>query len=181
MKRKIQFLLLLIISGLVVAGVYTQKDQNPEAPIVPEEIMGPLLELQAMIDQQQPSMNGEVQDLVKDVQDRFYALDDAPQLTPEDQRGRMEERKNKPEMEPTTDNRYGSPGEAFDKITSDISGAMDKLVETNAGDLAERVAEIINRAKFSLDKTKEGVSNMIEQSSQPIPKEDNDDTDAATH
>lgn len=179
MKRKVQFLLLLIIAGLVVAGVYTEKQQNPDAPIVPDEIMGPLLELQQMVDQQQPSMNEDVQNLIKDVQTRFYTLDDVPQLTLEEQRRRMEERKNKPETATSTENRYGSPAEAFGKIKQDISGAMDKLIQVESGDLALRMDDVLKRVKSSVDKTKSGVENVIENSKKSLPEETTNDAESA--
>ncbi|MDP8244682.1 MAG: hypothetical protein P9L94_11415 [Candidatus Hinthialibacter antarcticus] len=177
MKRKVQFLLLLIIAGLVGAGVYTQKQENPDAPIVPDEIMGPLLELQQMVDQQQPSMNSDVQDLIKDVQDRFYALDDVPQLTREEQKRLEEERKNKPEIDTSNTGHYTDPSEAFAKIKGDISGAMNKLIKVDSGDLANRMDDLMERVKTSVDKTKSGVEDVIENSNKSLPEETTNDAE----
>lgn len=179
MKRKIQFFMLLIIAGLVGAGIYTQRQQDPDAPIVPEEIMRPLLELQQMVDDQQPSMNEDVKKLIEDVQHRFYALDDVPQISYVEQQRLKEERENQPEIDTPNLGHYGSPAEAIAKIKGDISGAMDKLIQVDSGDLANRMDDLMKRVKTSVDKTKSGVEGAIESSKEIIKEEDNHDAERA--
>ncbi|MBI1390356.1 MAG: hypothetical protein GC154_18110 [bacterium] len=180
MKRKLQLLLILLIVGLFGTGVYFQKKQNPDQPVLVEEILAPLLELQQRVDANQPGLNEDAAKLAADIRTRFYALDDSPDFTPEErQRRMMEAAKNHPSDEIAT-NYFHSSGEVLSKMKDSFSDAVKNLNVLDAPDLARRMNEIYQRAQSSVEKTKEGVGAAVDAGKVMMDKV-NDEPGSATN
>lgn len=174
MKRFVQIILVLVIAGLVGAGLFFNQQQNPDSSPVPDEVLAPLLEIQAMLDEQQPNLNEDVKTLIEDIRERFYALDDSPSIDPDAKK--LEETATDPMAK---SNYFSDPNAAFDGINSQIGDAMNELMANNAGDLAERMDEVFKRVKQSVDKTQSGVKDAIDGGAKIIEVEpDNDDSGA---